>query len=105
MQRLNELLDLIDEREAAILRMRYGLETGKTMTLKNIGAELGLTRERVRLMEQEALRKLYCTMAREFGEEQREFYSHGQTQEARSGSAVLSARSWWGDGWPSRPQG
>ena len=53
--------------------MRYGLDTGKPMTLKTIGEELGLTRERVRQMEQEALRKLYCTMAREFGEDQQEF--------------------------------
>ncbi len=70
LKRLKELLELIDEKEASILRMRYGLENGKAMTLKNIGAELGLTRERVRLIEQEALRKLYNTMAQEFGEEQ-----------------------------------
>ena len=73
LERLDQLLDVIDAREAAILRMRYGLETGKPMTLKTIGEELGLTRERVRQMEQEALRKLYCTMAREFGEEPKHF--------------------------------
>ena len=73
LQRMTELLDYIDEREAAILRMRYGLKTGRAMTLKAIGEELGMTRERVRQMEQEALRKLYATMAREFGEENREF--------------------------------
>ncbi|MEE9127581.1 MAG: sigma-70 family RNA polymerase sigma factor [Planctomycetota bacterium] len=71
--RLDELLDVIDGREAAILRMRYGLETGKPLTLKSIGEELGLTRERVRQMEQEALRKLHLVMSREFGEEPREF--------------------------------
>ena len=68
-QRLHELLDRIDDREAAILRMRYGLGNGKPMTLKAIGEKIGLTRERVRQMEQEALRKLHCTMAREFGED------------------------------------
>ena len=68
-QRLNELLLLIDQREAQILRMRYGLGNGKPMTLKAIGEKIGLTRERVRQMEQEALRKLHATMAREFGEE------------------------------------
>ena len=73
LQRLMELLDHIEERESAILRMRYGLDTGRAMTLKAIGEALGMTRERVRQMEQEALRKLYCTMAREFGEEVREF--------------------------------
>ncbi|HLU39134.1 MAG TPA: sigma-70 family RNA polymerase sigma factor [Planctomycetota bacterium] len=67
--RLSELLDAIDEREANILRLRFGLRDGKPMTLKAIGENLGLTRERVRQMEQEALRKLYCTMAREFGED------------------------------------
>jgi RNA polymerase primary sigma factor len=67
--RVSELLDVIDEREAAILRLRFGLENGKAMTLKAIGERMSLTRERVRQMEQEALRKLYCTMSREFGED------------------------------------
>jgi RNA polymerase primary sigma factor len=73
LERLDELLEVIDGREAAILRMRYGLETGKPLTLKSIGEELGITRERVRQMEQDALRKLYSTMSREFGEESQEF--------------------------------
>ncbi len=53
-----KLLDEIDEREAAILRMRFGLDDGEPMTLKQIGQEIGLTRERVRQIEREALRKL-----------------------------------------------
>ncbi len=69
LQRVSELLEVIGEREATILRLRFGLEDGKPMTLKDIGARLGLTRERVRQMEQEALRKLYCTMSREFGDD------------------------------------
>jgi RNA polymerase primary sigma factor len=71
-QRLQELLEAIDEREARVLRLRYGLGAGnpKPMTLKAIGETIGVTRERVRQMEQEALRKLYATMAREFGEEE-----------------------------------
>jgi RNA polymerase primary sigma factor len=62
--RLGEVLDVIDEREATILRLRYGLGTegGETMTLKEIGKVVGLTRERVRQIEQEALRKLYGVM-------------------------------------------
>jgi RNA polymerase primary sigma factor len=70
-QRLQELLEAIDEREAAILRMRYGIGEGnpKPMTLKAIGEKMGVTRERIRQMEQEALRKLNATMAREFGVE------------------------------------
>ena len=52
------LLGEIDEREASILRMRFGLDDGEAMTLKEIGATIGLTRERVRQIETEALRKL-----------------------------------------------
>ena len=63
--RLGELLSVIDEREATILRLRYGLgsESGEQMTLKEIGKVVGLTRERVRQIEQEALRKLYGVMS------------------------------------------
>jgi RNA polymerase primary sigma factor len=65
LSKLDELLDAIDEREATILRLRYGLggngEAGP-MTLKAIGKIVGLTRERVRQIEQEALRKLYGVM-------------------------------------------
>ncbi len=56
------LLDQIDEREAKILRMRYGLDGKDPMTLKEIGQQIGLTRERVRQIEHEALRKLRDTM-------------------------------------------
>ncbi|MEQ9453531.1 MAG: RNA polymerase sigma factor RpoD/SigA [Phycisphaeraceae bacterium] len=52
------LLEAIDDREARILRLRYGLDGNEPMTLKEIGAEIGLTRERVRQIEIEALRKL-----------------------------------------------
>ncbi len=62
--KLGEMLSVIDEREATILRLRYGLGAGagETMTLKEIGKVVGLTRERVRQIEQEALRKLYGVM-------------------------------------------
>ena len=55
---LQRLLDQIDPREAEILRLRYGLEEGEPMTLKDIGKKVGLTRERVRQIEHEALRRL-----------------------------------------------
>ncbi len=53
-----KLLDAIDEREARVLRLRFGLDGKEPLTLKQIGAEIGLTRERVRQIEVEALRKL-----------------------------------------------
>jgi RNA polymerase primary sigma factor len=53
-----EMLDTMDPREAVILRMRFGLDDSEPRTLKEIGESLGLTRERVRQIENESLNKL-----------------------------------------------
>jgi RNA polymerase primary sigma factor len=53
-----QLLDKMEPREATILRMRFGLDDQEPKTLKEIGESLGLTRERVRQIESEALAKL-----------------------------------------------
>ena len=53
------LLNEIDPREANILRLHYGLDGSKPLTLKEIGEKLGLTRERIRQIQREALTKLY----------------------------------------------
>src|SRR3954464_6213339 len=53
-----DLLDKMDKREATVLRMRFGLDDEEPKTLKEIGECLGLTRERVRQIESEALAKL-----------------------------------------------
>lgn len=51
------LLDTLGEREAAVIKMRFGLE-GNSMTLEEVGKELGVTKERIRQIEDKALKKL-----------------------------------------------
>jgi RNA polymerase primary sigma factor len=55
---LLRLLDSIDARDARILKLRFGLEGKEPLTLKEIGKEVGLTRERVRQIQSEALQRL-----------------------------------------------
>jgi len=55
---IRQLLDAIDEREARILRMRFGFDGQEPLTLKQIATEIGISRERVRQIADEALRKL-----------------------------------------------
>jgi len=63
--KLLQLLDGIGPREAQILKMHYGIEDGSPMTLEEIGRELGITRERVRQVEHEALTTLHAILADE----------------------------------------
>jgi len=58
MQTIMRLLNEIDEREAEVLRLRFGLNGDGPLTLKEIGKQVGLTRERVRQIEKESLEKL-----------------------------------------------
>jgi len=55
---IHNLLGHLDDRETKILRMRYGLDNGEPMTLKEIGQRVNLSRERVRQIENDALGKL-----------------------------------------------
>lgn len=63
-----ELLESIDDRAAGILRMRFGLDGSEPMTLKEIGQKIGLTRERVRQIERDALERISEAVARQEGE-------------------------------------
>jgi RNA polymerase primary sigma factor len=55
---INDVLDTLSVREADILRMRFGINTIKPMTLEEVGSHYGLSKERIRQIESNALRKL-----------------------------------------------
>jgi RNA polymerase primary sigma factor len=57
-EEINEILTTLPPREAKILRLRFGLQNGESYSLKEIGQKFGLTRERIRQLEQQALRRL-----------------------------------------------
>jgi RNA polymerase primary sigma factor len=52
------VLNSLDGREQRVLRLRFGLDDGHARTLEEVGREFGLTRERIRQIEVQALRKL-----------------------------------------------
>lgn len=62
LQKLVHLLNAVDARESEILRLRYGIGTERPLTLSEIGEKINLTRERVRQIENDALRKLQQLM-------------------------------------------
>jgi RNA polymerase primary sigma factor len=57
-EKIQEVLDTLPPREARILRLRFGLENGRSYTLEEVGQKFGLTRERIRQIESKALRRL-----------------------------------------------
>jgi RNA polymerase primary sigma factor len=57
-QHMTEILDKLPPREARILQLRYGLGDGESYTLEEVGKKMGVTRERVRQIEAQALRRL-----------------------------------------------
>jgi RNA polymerase primary sigma factor len=57
-QQLDEVFALLPPREVMILKLRYGLADGKTHTLREVGLKIGVSRERIRQIETQALRRL-----------------------------------------------
>ena len=57
-QQILEVMDTLTPREQKVLRLRYGLDDGRTRTLEEVGREFNVTRERIRQIEAKALRKL-----------------------------------------------
>lgn len=57
-EQLKEVLETLTPREAKVLRLRFGLDDGRSRTLEEVGQEFGVTRERIRQIEAKALRKL-----------------------------------------------
>jgi RNA polymerase primary sigma factor len=57
-EQLEEVLNTLTDREAMVLRLRFGLEDGHPRTLEEVGSTFGVTRERIRQIEAKALRKL-----------------------------------------------
>jgi RNA polymerase primary sigma factor len=97
-QTILKLLDAIDERDARVLKLRFGLEGQEPLTLKQIGEEVGLTRERVRQIEVDALKRLQSHL---MDDRPSRFFSHlrrapddmDEEEEAESNSGNSHARA------------
>jgi RNA polymerase primary sigma factor len=63
LDRIFDHIDELDDREASVIRMRFGLDTFDPMTLREVGENLGLTRERVRQLENQAIQKLVSALS------------------------------------------
>jgi RNA polymerase primary sigma factor len=57
-QHIDQVLEMLPPREAQILKLRFGLSNGETHTLAEVGLKMGISRERVRQIEAQAIRRL-----------------------------------------------
>ncbi len=69
-EQIEEVLEGLTERERKVLKLRFGLEDGRSRTLEEVGREFEVTRERIRQIEAKALRRL---RSREFSKKLRDF--------------------------------
>ena len=69
-EQINQVLSTLTDREEKVLRLRFGLEDGRSRTLEEVGQMFNVTRERIRQIEAKALRKLRhpsrCKRLRDF---------------------------------------
>jgi RNA polymerase primary sigma factor len=61
---VNQVLAMLEPREADIIRLRFGLDGRDPLTLEEVGGQIGITRERVRQLQEQALRDLRNKMAK-----------------------------------------
>ncbi|MEG2076978.1 MAG: sigma-70 family RNA polymerase sigma factor, partial [Victivallaceae bacterium] len=66
LEQLRLIIDELDEQEQQVIRMRYGIGVERSMTLEEVGEQLGCTRERVRQIQSKALAKLQLKRQRVF---------------------------------------
>ena len=59
---MDGLLDMFDKREMTIISQRFGLDGGEPKTLENVAKDFGITRERIRQLQNIALAKLRCAL-------------------------------------------
>ena len=66
LQKIKEILSILSDREKRVIMLRNGIETQRPLTLEEIGSILGVTRERVRQIEDKALRRLRLHISRHY---------------------------------------
>ncbi len=83
-EEIEEALNTLTPREARILKLRFGLQDGHTYTLREVGEKFGLTRERIRQIEVEALQRLRHPSRRRSLKAYRTSYPSGHSPSARA---------------------
>lgn len=83
-EEIEELLSGLNQREREIIRLRFGLEDGKEWTLRKIGSKFNVTRERIRQIEDEALKRLMGKFGVKAENRSRRRYANKGTKKSRN---------------------